>query len=127
MRVAEPGRPAPARAAAASASRVLPIPPGPTSVTTGDRGERLVDGLEVLIPADQPTRAVGEIASPCVGPWLLVRRLTDVLGGCPLSAQRSSWSRIQRLQFPQPRAGFNPELFDQMTAGRGRYAASASA
>ena len=31
-------------AAAASASRVLPIPPGPTRVTTGDPGQRVVDG-----------------------------------------------------------------------------------
>ena len=38
-----------AAVAAANASLVLPIPPGPTSVTTGDRASASLDGIEVVL------------------------------------------------------------------------------
>ena len=102
----------PSGAAAASASVVLPVPPGPVSVTSrvSSAAEERGDGGELERPPDH----VGVRRGRCGGRQLRDRR-----------RERRVLLEDALLELPQLRRGLEPELVERLA--RPWYAASASA
>ncbi len=88
-----------ARSAAARASRVLPIPPGPTSVTIGELASASRMISRSVVAADQSTQATREIpAAAVVGPqrrMFAVAELEDaLLGDDTLETERPEITQV---------------------------------
>ena len=105
----------PSRCASSSAKRVLPIPPGPVSVSsrTSGVGEQRLRGRQILVAAEQRRRRAA--AAAAAGPASAADergRAVDVV-----ALRDGSWARICGLEPLQLGARVQAEVLDERVAG----------